>query len=142
MCHRYKKAGAFVVDPEGNGDSVEFINVSKNDALAWPSKVHREYPPTVNARMESTIKPFIVKSEQIVARIIDIFNDKLELPKGALAGRHQIEELSGCESRCIKSPPMKGSASDKVALSAHTDFGSLVRCSLPSAFVIPQSNAN
>ena len=126
ILRRYKKAGANVIDLEGNKDCTEFINVSKNDALAWPSKVHREYPSTVNTRMESTIKPFIVKSEQIIARIIDVFNDKLGLPKGALARRHRIEESSGCHSRCIKVPPLKGSAPDKLALSAHTDFGSLV----------------
>lgn len=124
---RYKKAGAFTVDPAGNGDSVEFLNISKNDALAWPGKLHRDYPSTVNARMESVVKPFVVKSEQIVARIIDVFNDKLGLREGALGERHRIDEPSGCEARCIKSPPLRGSAPDKVALSPHTDFGSLVR---------------
>ncbi|KAI0763165.1 hypothetical protein BC629DRAFT_981716 [Irpex lacteus] len=121
----YKKAGAFTVDPAGNGDSVEFLNISKNDALAWPGKVHRDYPPTVNARIESVVKPFVVKSEKIVARIIDVFNDKLGLREGALGERHRIDEPSGCEARCIKSPPLQGSAPDKVALSPHTDFGSL-----------------
>ena len=44
-CHlfrRYKAAGANAVDETGALDTVEFINVAKDDALAWPSKVHRE----------------------------------------------------------------------------------------------------
>ncbi|KAI0701058.1 hypothetical protein BC835DRAFT_1265438 [Cytidiella melzeri] len=121
----YKAAGAFTVDPAGNGDSVEFLNVSKNDALAWPRIVHREYPSTVNARMGSTIKPFISKSAELAACIIAVLNDRLGLPKGALADKHRIDEPSGCESRCIKSPPLKDASPDKVALSPHTDFGSL-----------------
>ena len=111
-------------------DTVEFINVSKDDALAYPNKVHREYPSTVNARMENTIRPFIQKSLEVNNTFIDIFNDKLGLPKGALAQRHKMFEPSGSESRCIKNPPRSGASADnnsKTAIGAHTDFGSLVR---------------
>lgn len=106
---------------------VEFINASKDDALAWPNRIHREYPSTVNARMENTIRPFVQKSVDINTTFIDIFNNKLGLPKGTLASRHTLYDPSGSEARCIKSPPRPGGVDDaKTALGAHTDFGSLV----------------
>lgn len=115
------------MDETGALDTVEFINVSKDDALAWPNKVHREYPSTVNARMENTIKPFVQKSLAINNLFIDIFNDKLGLPKGTLASKHQMFDPSGSEARCIKNPPRPDGVDDgKTALGAHTDFGSLV----------------
>ena len=127
------------MDESGAPDTVEFINVSKDDALAWPDKVHREYPSTVNARMENTIRPFMLKSLEVNNTFLDIFNDKLGLPKGTLAERHKMYEPSGSESRCIKNPPRSGASADgnsKTAIGAHTDFGSLVRtqagCSLTS----------
>jgi hypothetical protein len=105
---------------------VEFLNVSKNDAFAWPNRVHREYPATVNARMESAVRPFIEKCIKVVDCLLDVFNEKLGLPQGTLAQKHRVDELSGCESRCIKSPPMRGCAIDKPAFPPHTDFGSVV----------------
>ncbi|KAI0346723.1 Clavaminate synthase-like protein [Trametopsis cervina] len=119
----YKVAGGSVVDGEGNVDCVEEINISRNDALAWPGKIHREYPSTVNERMESVIKPFVQKSTEINLTCLDAFNDKLGLPKGTLASKHGIDELSCCEARCIKKAG--GVADDKKALGSHTDFGSL-----------------
>lgn len=107
-------------------DTVEFINVAMNDALAWPNKVHREYPSTVRARMESTIKPFVEKSIDINMTLMDLFNEKLGLPAGTLASKHMIDAPTGSEARCIKNPPSKGKPADKQALGAHTDFGSLV----------------
>lgn len=103
------------------------MNVSKNDALAWPQKVHRDYPSTVNARMESTIRPFIQKSIDINMTIMEVFNERLGLPKGALAEKHTLNAPSGCESRVIKNPPRKDpSMPTKQAIGAHCDFGSLV----------------
>ena len=58
-CVSYKAAGPNATDEYGSLDTVEFINVSKDDALAYPSVVHRTYPRTVNARMEDTITPFV-----------------------------------------------------------------------------------
>jgi isopenicillin N synthase-like dioxygenase len=130
LLFRYKAAGASAVDETGAPDMVEFINVSRNDALAWPGKVHRDYPSTVNARMESTIKPFILKSVDINMTVMEVFNERLGLPKGTLASKHQMDARSGCESRVIKSPPRKDPAvQSKQAIGAHTDFGSLVRFS-------------
>ncbi len=62
--------------------------------------------------------------------LLDVFNTRLGLPKGALAARHTIDAPSGCESRVIKNPPKSGAAAvepSKQAIGAHTDFGSLVR---------------
>ena len=124
----YKAAGANAVDETGQLDLVEFINVSKDDALNYPNPVHRTYPSTVNARMDSTITPFVRKSMEINHTMMDVFNDKLGLPEGTLAKFHTLNEPSGSEARCIKKPPTHpGEESpDRQAIGAHTDFGSLV----------------
>ena len=133
MC-RYKASGANATDAQGTLDTVEFINVSKDDALAYPTPVHRTYPETVNARMESTIKPFMEKSLEVNNTFLEILNAKLGLPEGTLAALHTREEHSGSEARCIKKPPSPSGPLDeaKAAIGAHTDFGSVV-----SAFKSP-----
>ena len=76
--------------------------------------------------MEGTIKPFVRKSLEINNKILEVFNDKLGLPKGALARLHAELEHSCSEARCIKNPPASEMSPDRAALGAHTDFGSLV----------------
>ncbi|KAJ7130713.1 hypothetical protein C8R46DRAFT_1168777 [Mycena filopes] len=107
----YKAAGANAVDATGQPDTVQFINISKDDALAWPKQAHRAYPSTVNAHMDKFVAPFVKKSIEINDTLLQIFNDKLGLPEDALSQRHTMEEFSGSETR--------------VALGPHTDFGSL-----------------
>ncbi|KAG2356917.1 hypothetical protein BDR07DRAFT_1421984, partial [Suillus spraguei] len=123
----YKKVGANAIDATGTLDSIEFINVSKDDALAYPQVVHRTYPSTVNARMEKTIAPFVRKGLEVTYVVLDIFNDKLGLPKGTLERLHDMEEHSCSETRCIRGPPIqdKKAAKNPIILDAHTDFGSL-----------------
>ncbi|OCH93542.1 Clavaminate synthase-like protein [Obba rivulosa] len=122
----YKARGASATDEYGNLDTVEFINVAKDDALAWPRQVHRAYPSTVNAKMENVIKPFVQKSVEVNTTLMRVLEGKLDLPEGALTQRHTIDEHSGSEARVIKSPPRPGGISEeKVAIGAHTDFGSL-----------------
>jgi isopenicillin N synthase-like dioxygenase len=124
LYHSYKSSGANAVDASGKLDCAEFINVAKDDALAWPQPVRRTYPSPVNARMESTIKPFVRKSLDVNNTLLQIFEEKLGLPPGALMERHKLEEFSGSETRVIKTPP---SPPDKGQLiGSHTDFGSLV----------------
>lgn len=123
---RYKAAGANAVDESGLKDTVEFINVSKDDALAFPRVVHRTYPPTIVARMEYTVRPFVRKSNDINTTIINVFNAKLGLPEGALAELHSLLDPSCSEARCIKNPPAKEMSPERQALGAHTDFGTLV----------------
>ncbi|KAF7430927.1 hypothetical protein PC9H_006642 [Pleurotus ostreatus] len=119
----YKARGQVATDAMGTRDNIEFINVAKDDALAWPKQAHRSYPRTVNARMESTVIPFVRKSMEVNATLLDVFNEKLGLPEGALAKRHSVEEFSGSEARCTKSPPTP--TETRLGIGAHTDFGSL-----------------
>ncbi|KAJ7130720.1 hypothetical protein C8R46DRAFT_1142228 [Mycena filopes] len=123
----YKAAGANAVDATGQPDTVQFINIAKDDALAWPKQARRAYPPTVNAHMDEFVAPFVKKSIKINDTLLQIFNDKLGLPGDALKKRHTTEEFSGSETRAIKNPPApeKPNAPVKVALGAHTDFGTL-----------------
>ncbi|KAJ7211614.1 Clavaminate synthase-like protein [Mycena pura] len=117
----YKAAGTCAIDAAGTVDTAQFINVAKDDALAWPAQAHRAYPSAVNARMTCTIKPFVEKSLAINNTLLDVLNDKLGLPKGTLARLHPREDYSGSETRVLYSPPIVG----RQVLSAHTDFGSL-----------------
>jgi len=91
--------------------------------------VHRTYPRTVNARMEGTIKPFVKKSLEVNTTVLEVFERKLGLPAGALLKCHPLGDPSGSEARVIKNPPPRAaehsSANPKVAIGAHTDFGSL-----------------
>ncbi|THG98082.1 hypothetical protein EW145_g7484 [Phellinidium pouzarii] len=129
----YKAAGRNATDEYGSQDTVEFLNVSKDDALAYPEVIHRTYPSTVRARMESTIKPFVRKSLEVNNTVLSVFEKKLGLPAGVLLKYHALEEPSGSEARCIKNPPKRSvitaaqaaQEKERVALGAHTDFGSL-----------------
>lgn len=103
------------------------MNIAKDDVLAYPTVVHRTYPATVNARMARTVRPFHEKSIAVNTTLLAVFNAKLGLPAGALAARHRLEDRSCSESRCIKSVCTAEMSQEKVALTAHTDFGSLVR---------------
>ncbi|KAI0953971.1 hypothetical protein AcV7_007347 [Taiwanofungus camphoratus] len=121
----YKAAGSHAADENGTLDATEFLDVAKDDALAWPEQVHRTYPETVNAYMQSAIKPFVRKSLDVNLTLLAVFNTKLGLPEGTLAGLHIAEEHSECVARVIRAPPQPGGISEKALLAAHTDFGSL-----------------
>ncbi|KAH9172172.1 hypothetical protein EDB89DRAFT_1000842 [Lactarius sanguifluus] len=104
----YKFAGSNATDASGALDSVEFVNISRDDALAFPTVVHRRYPRTVEERMDN------------------VLNDRLGLPLGCLVELHGPGEHSGSEARCItKTPASTPEAPDKAAIGAHADFGSL-----------------
>ncbi|KAJ3561262.1 hypothetical protein NP233_g10301 [Leucocoprinus birnbaumii] len=120
----YKAAGSNAVDASGEKDTVEFMNIAKDDVLAWPSAVHRRYPTPVERGMPYIVQPFVKKSLEVNRIILGIFNDKLGLPKGCLLQQHLPEKRSGCEARIIKNPAMPHNV-HKRALGAHTDFGSL-----------------
>ncbi|KIK37266.1 hypothetical protein CY34DRAFT_26078 [Suillus luteus UH-Slu-Lm8-n1] len=123
----YKKVGAQAIDGTGKFvDNIEFMNVSKDDALAYPQVVHLTYPSTINARMENTVAPFVRKSLDVTYVTLNIFNDKLGLPEGTLESLHAMDEHSACEVRCTRSPPLQDKAAmNRAMLAAHTDFGSL-----------------
>ncbi|KAG6863603.1 hypothetical protein C0991_004725, partial [Blastosporella zonata] len=124
MSFGYKSAGANAVDASGKKDFVEFINISKDDALAWPHPVHRAYPSSVNACIERTVAPFIRKSLEVNNILMDILNDRLGLPAGTLLSKHLMDETSSSESRVTKTPPVSGPP-ENPAIGSHTDFGSL-----------------
>ncbi|KAF5343657.1 hypothetical protein D9758_014697 [Tetrapyrgos nigripes] len=122
----YKAAGAHAVNADGTPDTVEFLNIAKDDVLSYPKPSRRTYPHTVNARMNSSIIPFVRKSVEINDTILRVFNDKLGLPEGRLDLLHTASgEFSGSETRVIKSPAQAGRPPDRMAIGAHTDFGSL-----------------
>lgn len=108
-------------------DCIEFFNVSKDDALAFPKVAHRTYPAPATEAIPTVVNPFVVKSLEVNHLVIRIFNDRLGLPEGTLERLHSYEEYSGSEARVTRSPlrPGQGMA-DKATLGAHTDFGSLV----------------
>lgn len=135
----YKASGANAVDEFGNLDTVEFINISQDDVLAWPETVHRTYPQTVNARMDNTIVPFVEKSREINVTLLGILERKLGFPEGELLKKHSAEEPSGSETRCIKSPPRPPRDKNTTAIGAHTDFGSLVGAALSLSTCWPDS---
>ncbi|KAH9054150.1 Clavaminate synthase-like protein [Lactarius vividus] len=121
----YKVAGSNATDASGAVDSVEYINVSQDDALAFPTVVHRKYPRTVEERMDSAVRPFVRKSMEVNQTLIDVLNDRLGLPPGYLAELHAPEGHGGSEASCIKKtvastpePP------NRAAIGAHTDYGS------------------
>ena len=123
---RYRAPGSNVTDNRGTRDVTEWLNISKDDVLAWPKVVRRTYPRTIDSRMQSTVRSFVERSLAINKTLIDVLNNKLGLPEGALASLHNAHERSGCTARIIRAPPHLGS-DERTFVGAHTDFGSLVR---------------
>ncbi|KZT43814.1 Clavaminate synthase-like protein [Sistotremastrum suecicum HHB10207 ss-3] len=122
----YKCIGGNAVDEEGTPDAVEFLNLSKDDILSYPTPTHRTYPSLVNERMTSIVQPFLEISLHVTNVLIGALNDMLGLPAGTLAALHSKEPPSGSEIRIIKKSPQPGGTEEKAAaLAAHTDFGSL-----------------
>lgn len=127
---RYKAAGYHTADENGTLDETEFLDVAKDDVLAFPHPVHRTYPPLVSDAIPAVFLPFMRKSLAINHVLLAVLNDKLGLDKGALAALHLTEERSGCVARVIRTPPQAGKNEEmlerQALLGAHTDFGSLV----------------
>uniref|UniRef100_A0A8H7XU77 Fe2OG dioxygenase domain-containing protein n=1 Tax=Psilocybe cubensis TaxID=181762 RepID=A0A8H7XU77_PSICU len=119
----YRAAGATYVDVDGSTDASEFINISKDDAMAYPRVVHKVYPETVNAYMKDTVRPFIETCINESRVIMKVFNEKLGLPEGTLLDLHDHTKPCISETRCIKVPAAPKDT--KIALGQHTDFGSL-----------------
>jgi len=121
----YKCAGAVATDEQGTPDTIESMNISRDDAIAWPTVAHRTYPSTVNAHMESTIAPFIHKSIEVNNTLLDALNDKLGLPKGTLVSKHLVEEHTSSEVRFIRAPKNQHLSKVKISLDAHSDYGTI-----------------
>ncbi|KAF8901001.1 Clavaminate synthase-like protein [Gymnopilus junonius] len=119
----YRHAGATYTDVDGSTDVAEFINISKDDALTYPDVIHKVYPAPVNSHMKEVVRPFIQACLKSSAVLMDVFNEKLQLPIGTLSELHRPEKECISEARCIRVPPALKDT--KVALGAHTDFGSI-----------------
>ena len=117
-------------------DASEFMNIAKDDVLAFPQMIHRDYPPTVIAAMTSVVKPFVCKSLEINNTVLRVFSHRLGLPEGSLEALHTRDQQSGSEARLIRVPPMPGKAlADRPTIGAHSDFGSLVSVSFFLSFI-------
>ncbi|TNY21408.1 Clavaminate synthase-like protein [Rhodotorula diobovata] len=134
MSAGYKKAGLNNVDAKGNLDTVHFINVAKDDALAYPDVKQRTYPRIVVERMD-TVTSFVRTSDNVLQTLMAVLEPRIGLPKGTLAALHKEGDISGSESRCILKPAEgdkgylpEGKGEDgnpAAAIGAHTDFGVL-----------------
>ncbi|PCH44302.1 Clavaminate synthase-like protein [Wolfiporia cocos MD-104 SS10] len=126
----YKAAGYHTADEHGTLDATEFLDIAKDDVLAYPTDVHRTYPPLVAEAIESTVRPFVNRSIAINETLLGVLNKKLGMPEGTLARMHVREERSGCVARVIRTPPQGADIppavlEEQALLGAHTDFGSL-----------------
>ncbi|EMD38840.1 hypothetical protein CERSUDRAFT_104154 [Gelatoporia subvermispora B] len=122
----YKAAGANAIDDKGTRDTTEFLNVAKDDALAWPAVAHRAYPAPVYAYMEGAVRPFTHKALGVNLTLLAVLSEKLGLPEGSLVRLHRPEEYSADASRFIRTTADSHVFSEeKALLMAHTDFGSL-----------------
>lgn len=74
--------------------------------------------------MEPLIQPFASGCHAICDTIFDFFSRKLGLPGHTLGHIHSINEQSLTEVRWIKVSPT--AEESKIAVGAHTDFGSIV----------------
>ncbi|KAI6008608.1 hypothetical protein EDC04DRAFT_2775747 [Pisolithus marmoratus] len=105
-------------------DMTEFLNIAKDDVLAFPQAVHRTYPAMVAAAIP--LHPFVCKSLEVNNTILRIFTQQLGLPKGTLEELHACGLPSGSEPSIIRSPPMPGKdTANRLVIGAHTNFGSL-----------------
>lgn len=128
---RYKPIGSQATNEYGSPDNVEYLNVSREDAFAYPKVVNHTYPPVINEQINSTFVPFIRRSIKVLSTILSVFEKKLGLQEGALLDLQTQPDRAGSdEVRCIRSPPKSSNNGgpidkDKVFNGAHTDFGTL-----------------
>ncbi|EXJ94129.1 hypothetical protein A1O1_02522 [Capronia coronata CBS 617.96] len=117
----YKGYGANVVDRSGNLDRNEFYNVSKDDIFGvsdpWPA-------PVVLDSRRALLKSFIGSAHGIVTLVLQLLNDRLNLPPNTLQDMHRLEGQSGDQVRFIKAPPQPLD-DRRTSLGEHSDFGSV-----------------
>lgn len=131
----FKRAGGSNVDAKGNLDTVEFMNVSKDDALAYPEVRQRTYPDTVNRNI-STVTNFVQNSDRVLKTLLAVLEPRVGVKPGTLQKLHANgpPHLSGSEARLIYKPfsGAPGALKEGVgedgnpaaAIGSHTDFGS------------------
>jgi len=132
-----------VIDKAGTRDRNEFYNVrlsfpqptqtdptqvSKNDILALPltDKPPLPAPPPL-AHARPLLTTFIRSSHTILTLLLARLSTHLLLPPTSpshLPNLHRLAALSGDQVRFVKAPPQP-EGDRRVALGAHSDFGSL-----------------
>ncbi|KAI0041904.1 Clavaminate synthase-like protein [Auriscalpium vulgare] len=106
-------------------DLVEYFNISQNDILGFPDPIHRAYPPAVTAYTESVLQPFTHKSSEVNDTLLNVLNDRLGLPQGALRQRHRPHEKSGSQVRVTRTFPNPAVLPNRSLFNAHNDYGTL-----------------
>lgn len=140
--NRYKGYGAGVIDKAGTRDRNEFYNVrlshpqptqtdttqvSKNDILALTPTTPLLPAPTPLATTRPLLTTFIHSSHAILTLLLARLSTHLLLPPTSpahLPNLHRLGALSGDQVRFVKAPPQP-EGDHRVALGAHSDFGSL-----------------
>ncbi|EMD39821.1 hypothetical protein CERSUDRAFT_46315 [Gelatoporia subvermispora B] len=122
----YKSPGANTIDDKGTRDVHEYINITKDDILAWPDVVHGSYPEPVNVHMDSAIRPFAQKAIEVNITILNVLNEKSALPDGTLAKLHRPEMHNQDVVKFINVKPSSLHAfEDSPYVLPHSDYGSL-----------------
>lgn len=119
----YKGLGQGVIDAKGTKDRNEFYNVSKDDILGLSEKL----PAPETLQQESSrdlLSSYIKRSHAIVTLILQLLNQKLELPPNTLQNLHRLRSISGDQVRWVSSPPQPEDDRRR-SLGEHTDFGSI-----------------
>lgn len=119
----YKATGTMYVDRKGTPDKVEFWNIAKDEIILEDKTT---FPKPIIAAKD-TIKEYMIKSHEIVLVILEILSSKLGLTAQILPDLHRITQPSGDQLRLTKSTmyPHANTDTADVALSPHTDFGSI-----------------
>ncbi|KAF8997622.1 hypothetical protein BDQ17DRAFT_1508640 [Cyathus striatus] len=113
----YNAASANTADGMGGKVTVVYINIAKDDALSWPKIARRTYPDKVQYRMAFAVTPFVKKSLAVNNKLLEVLNDRIGLPAGALLQRHSED---GFSSKIQKNPPEAGQS-----LGGFTNLGPL-----------------
>jgi len=120
MC-RYKGVGMNILDRKGNRDRNEYWNVSKNDILG--DSEPQPNPDVITAKCH-LFASYITYTHAVCTLIMQILNDRLELPNGLFANWHRLHGPAGDQVRLIHVPPQP--PDDRtLANGEHTDFGSV-----------------
>ena len=120
---RYKAIGYDNVDENGNVDTNEQFNLSHDDMLAFPTRIHNDYPDPVKSHVPAVLG-FTSAAHAVAMTILTHLERHLQLPTASLTSLHPQGDghTSPTKARVIRNPPQKESS--VLALGSHTDFGS------------------
>ncbi|KAL1749326.1 hypothetical protein HDZ31DRAFT_79145 [Schizophyllum fasciatum] len=118
----YKHAGANATNAAGAPDTIEFLNIAQDHALAAPHPPAHRYPPCVPFPL---VTAFVRRAAEVNLTLMRALGARLGLSR-AFEARHALGAPSGSEVRFTRNavPRGPGEAMRK-GIGAHTDFGSL-----------------